>query len=49
MKGRTGVMAALLALTAALAFVAVAYATPNRAAVSTTRNGRNLLPAPRLA
>src|SRR6266496_3003974 len=32
MKGRTGVSAALLALTAALAFVAVAYATPNKAA-----------------
>jgi len=32
MKGRTGMIAALLALTAALSIVAVAYATPNRAA-----------------
>ena len=32
MRGRTGAIAALLALPAALAVVAVAYATPNRAA-----------------
>src|SRR5215210_5293518 len=34
MKGRTGVIAALLAVAAALALVAVAYATPNRSAGS---------------
>lgn len=39
MKGRTGAIAALLALTAALAFVAVAYATPNRAAAPAARAG----------
>src|SRR5256886_3053267 len=39
MKGRTGVMAALLALTAALAFVAVAYATPHRAAAPAAQAG----------
>src|SRR6266498_2496628 len=36
MKGRTGAIAALLALTAALAIAAVAYATPNQAARSAT-------------
>jgi branched-chain amino acid transport system substrate-binding protein len=39
MKGRTGVIAALLALTAALSIVAVAYATPNRAAAPAAQAG----------
>jgi len=39
MKGRTGAIAALLALTAALAFVAVAYATPNRSAAPAAQAG----------
>jgi branched-chain amino acid transport system substrate-binding protein len=39
MKGRTGAIVALLALTAALAFVAAGYATPDRAAAPAVQAG----------
>ena len=37
MRSRTGVIAALLALTAALSIVAAAYASPNNAAAPTSK------------